>query len=393
MGIPSPIASPLLKLKQLSPELPLLEAVEELSNGSQACELLPPAVMDLKASYGGGRSPVIDSMMAPVDAKDSEASGTPRSKDSTEPPRDNESLETGSASSVSKTTTEAGFDSRTMSPSSPFGQQREVLQAKGVIKVDVSALVPISTYADPATSGSLMQLLCQIWRDGIAGMSITPCMGDDVGLDLLDCEYDVFWCFVKPQEDGTVLITPCTDAAACGVLVDTSGASLESTSETVGAPQRPSAGSYAPAWVYGTQWPYCVAPTTLVLGNLPEDLLQEDLIEVLDKEGFSGFYNFLYLPSEADTGRNAGYAIVNLLRHDCGLALAALMHGRSSWCGSRTSECQVTWSVPLQGLPQLIEHYRYHPACEDSVPEDMRPTFFSGGWPRPFPAEEMMPRY
>merc|ERR1719199_886048 len=111
-------------------------------------------------------------------------------------------------------------------------------------------------------------------------------------------------------------------------------------------------------WVYGAEWPFCVAPTTLMLSNLPTDLLQEDLIEVLDKEGFSGFYDFLYLALDPNTHRNLGHAIVNLTRHEYGLALSALMHGRTSWCGTITSECQVTWSIPLQGLSQLIEHYR-----------------------------------
>jgi len=123
----------------------------------------------------------------------------------------------------------------------------------------------------------------------------------------------------------------------------------------------------------------------MILSNLPRGLLQEDLIEILDKEGFSGFYDFLYLPSSAESGKNSGYAIVNLTRHEYGLSLSASMHGRTSWCGHKTHECQVTWSSSLQGLTQLLDHYRNHAASADCVAADMRPTFFSGGWPRPFP--------
>jgi len=392
MGIPSPIhaptASPLLKcqaahLKQLSPELPLLEAVEEVGNSSQACdELLPLAAMDLKTS--GGRLHAVKSTRTWADAN-SDASDSGDEQDgenSTDLPRDSESLESRSNSSVSKTHAEAMPPSPNPRTTSPSKLGADDLQAKGVIKAELSALVPSF---DVSANVVLAQLLCRLCQDGNGGMNIVPCMGDDLAAD---CEHEVFWCYVEPRQDGTILITPCTDAAACGVAVDASGSPLDAIAEIPGAPERPPQGSHAPMWVYGAKWPYSVAPTTLMLSNLPDDLLQEDLVEVLDKEGFSGFYDFLYLPSDPDFGRNLGYAIVNLTRHEYGLALSASMHGRTSWCGSVTPECQVTWSSTLQGISQLIEYYRNHPACHDNVPVEMRPTFFSGGWPRPFPPLE-----
>lgn len=247
------------------------------------------------------------------------------------------------------------------------------------MKMDVSTLVPFQEMG-MAAAGFLTQLLCEVWRDGQGGMSIVPCAGDDLAVD---CEHEVFWCYVTFQEDGSTLLTPCTDAQSCGVLEDANGVALDSESDVVGAPVRPPLGSHVPMWVYGAQWPYCAAPTTMILSSLPDELLQEDLVEILDKEGFSGFYDFLYLPREA--GRSLGYAIVNLTRHEHGLALSARMHGRTSWCGANTSECQVTWSMPLQGVTALTAHYRNHPACHEDVPLEMRPTFFSGGWPRAFP--------
>jgi hypothetical protein len=382
MGIPSPliapIASPSSKLKQLSPELPL-QAVQEIEDeAAKAYELLPPASIDLKASQG---LTSLKANSAWADCKDSEASDSGDEQDSksksTDLPRDNESMESPSTPRsepkeiVAKESPKA-FEPRVASTSRPG----DLLRAKGVSRVDASSLMPAGT--------SVVQMLCRIWRDGSTGMSVVPCMGDDIAEE---GEFEVFWCFMQPQMDGTALLQPCTDAAACGVTVDASGSSLDSVAEVVGAPERPPKDAYAPVWIYGAQWPHCAAPTTLMLSSLPTDLLQEDLIEILDKEGFSGFYDFLYLPSKPDQSRNQGFALVNLTRHEYGLALSAAMHGKTSWCGSITSSCQVSWSPSLQGLPELIKHYRNHPARHESVPEDMRPTFFSGGWPRPFPPE------
>jgi len=391
MGIPSPLnapsASPLLsqKLKQLSPEVPLLEAVEELADGSQAYDLLPPPSIALRP---------LESKTAPpwTDVNDvSDASGSSDERDdqckseSTDVPRDNESFDSRSNSSVSKSTTESSLQSDIVV--TPTCQTVDILQDKGVTKVAASALVPLSAvpeYAYAPAPPALTQMLCRLWYDELKCMSIIPCTGDEV---LADCKHDLFWCIVQPQRDGSILITPCSDAATCGVTVDASGSSLESDGcAEVGAPARPPPDAYAPMWVYGPQWPYCSAPTTLVLSGLPEDLTQDDVIEILDKEGFNGYYDFIYLPMNSDLAGNCGYVVVNMTRHEYGLALAALMQGKSSWCGMNSPQCQVTWSFSVQGRKQLAEQYRDTLVKKDSVPADMLPTFFSNGWPAPFPS-------
>lgn len=370
MGVPSPLngssASPLLqaKLKQLSPELPLLQSIEE-----QAIELLPPASMDLISSDGQLRKVRKWQDAESADEQDDD------SKDSTDLPHDSIcSFECQSSQELELLTKEC--QSRSIS--------EEDLQTKGVIQMDASALVELTGLHECV----LIQVLCQVWRDGYSGMTILPCHGDDV---TADCQNDVFWCYASLNQDGSVLITPCSDADVCGIVVDASGRPLEKDAglENEGGPTRPSPDAYAPTWVYGQQWPFCAAPTTLVLSNLPSDLLQEDLIEILDKENFNGFYDFVHLPMDDEGNLNSGYAIVNLTRHEYGLSLSALMHGRTSWCGTSSSPCQATWSIPLQGRKQLIEHYRDHPSNRDSVPCDMRPQFFSGGWPSPFPSPDV----
>jgi len=53
------------------------------------------------------------------------------------------------------------------------------------------------------------------------------------------------------------------------------------------------------------------APTTLIIQNLPYRLLQTQLADEIDRSGFLGKYDFLYMPSEYSTGRGKGFAFVN----------------------------------------------------------------------------------
>lgn len=261
----------------------------------------------------------------------------------------------------------------------------DVSRAKGGILGDACGSTPsclAGALCSTEAQGAVLQLLCRMWTDGSSGLMVAPCIGDDV---VANSDLGAFWCCAQTQPDGSVLLAPCTEASACGVKEDAAGLPLDHGDEVLGAPRRPPRGSYVPAWVYGATWPFCVAPTTLILSSLPDHLLQEDLIEILDKAGFGSFYDFIYLPMDPELQGNEGYAIVNLTRHDYGLALAALMYGRESWCGVSSPACQVTWSIPLQGITQLTEHYRDHPACRENVPMEMRPMYFDGGFPKAFP--------
>merc|ERR1719224_330458 len=41
-----------------------------------------------------------------------------------------------------------------------------------------------------------------------------------------------------------------------------------------------------------------VGPTTLMLRNVPNDLLRDTLCKIMNNQGLSGLYNFVYLPMD-----------------------------------------------------------------------------------------------
>jgi len=145
---------------------------------------------------------------------------------------------------------------------------------------------------------------------------------------------------------------------------------------------------FKPKWVYGSSWPFNHAPTTLILDSLPKSLTQEELMAVLDGNGFCGLYDFLFLPTNLKNGRNEGHAIVNFTRHSYGSSFAARIQGFQDW-GMTCSEdkpCEVRWSLPLQGLVEHVQSYRNHPCMHESVSQAFRPMIFDRGWKVPFPS-------
>eukprot|EP00931_Biecheleriopsis_adriatica_P062140 TRINITY_DN37417_c0_g1_i1.p1 TRINITY_DN37417_c0_g1~~TRINITY_DN37417_c0_g1_i1.p1 ORF type:complete len:382 (+),score=64.63 TRINITY_DN37417_c0_g1_i1:169-1314(+) len=155
------------------------------------------------------------------------------------------------------------------------------------------------------------------------------------------------------------------------------------------AEPRPPSGKplFRPKWHYGNSWPFNCAPTTLLIGNLPPELTQLQLLAVLDKLGFCGFYDFVFLPSDLKTGRHIAPAIVNLTRHSYAVTLATHMHEFKDWdVGDGALASTVKWSLPLQGLAEHIENYRNDDAMHDSVDDSLRPMLFMQGWRVEFPA-------
>jgi hypothetical protein len=125
---------------------------------------------------------------------------------------------------------------------------------------------------------------------------------------------------------------------------------------------------------------------TVMLRNIPNNYSRQALLELMDKQGFAGKYDFVYLPMDFNRNANLGYAFVNLVTAD---DVEAFWHtfDNFSWDGASKKICKVTWSSPCQGVDDHIERYRNSPLMHDSVPEEARPALFKNGqmieFPRP----------
>lgn len=233
---------------------------------------------------------------------------------------------------------------------------------------------------------SFVPMWCSIQGDGSGGVKITPCTSEDaVAAAHADGSATQLWCWIKYDNKGCAFVVPCTDRS--GLEADDC---LPSAAELACAPPPAPEGSFMPEWTYGPCWPFNAKPTTLLLDNLPVEVTQEGFLEVLDKEGFSGFYDFVFLETDPYTGKGNRAAVVNLIRHEYGLTLAARLHGRTCWGeGIITDGCEVQWASAQQGLEANVEQYRHHPANDLSMPEQFRPSVFSKGWPVPFPVAKL----
>jgi len=240
-------------------------------------------------------------------------------------------------------------------------------------------------------------------------------VGEEPPIPDIEGYCEKLWCWLQPADAHTgkpAMVVPFTDKAE--VEADAAGGSdlLDvalglSPSLDPDISPRPPKGGHEPAWSCGPCWPFNRRPTTLSVSGLPQDCTQEELLEILDREEFSGLYDFVYLPPadkvqlfdlEAMAGASESWAdcevekapaercaLINLTKHTHALALADRLHKKKSW-GGASGSCCVDWSLPCQSLAELIQVYRNVPGIRaPEGQEDILPQVFKEGWPVPLP--------
>ncbi|CAK0865556.1 unnamed protein product [Prorocentrum cordatum] len=145
----------------------------------------------------------------------------------------------------------------------------------------------------------------------------------------------------------------------------------------------------APAQGAGARGPPPAAPererTTVMVRNLPNNYSRVMLLELLDRLGFSGRFDFLYLPIDFKSGSSLGYSFVNLVDPGAVRAFWSRLDGFSDWDLPSRKVCSVGWTGPHQGLDAHIERYRNSPVMHPTVPDAYKPAVFEGGVRVPFP--------
>jgi hypothetical protein len=125
--------------------------------------------------------------------------------------------------------------------------------------------------------------------------------------------------------------------------------------------------------------------TTVIMRNIPNRFSQAVLAAVLDKQGFSGVYDLIYVPVDFATGVSFGYAFVNLISVDEAERFMTIFDG-FKWGGSSKKVCSVALCDDNESPSERVERYRNLPVMHSSVPDSFKPAMYLGGERVPFPA-------
>lgn len=128
-----------------------------------------------------------------------------------------------------------------------------------------------------------------------------------------------------------------------------------------------------------------LAPTTVMLRNIPNRYTQSMLLTLLESRHYDGLYDFVYLPMDFRNGVNLGYAFVNLVRHADALSFMQAFQGFSEWLVDSVKVCETSWAHPHQGLHEHVERYRNSPVMHPRMPDEYKPMVFYNGVRVPFP--------
>jgi len=125
-------------------------------------------------------------------------------------------------------------------------------------------------------------------------------------------------------------------------------------------------------------------PTSMMMRNIPNNYTRAKVLDLLDKEGFGGTFDFFYLPIDLKKKFGLGYAFINFVDHGIAAAFRQHFDGFSNWVATSGKVCQVTFSDRIQGLEAHVERYRNSAIMHPSVPEEFKPMIFQNGTPMPF---------
>jgi RNA recognition motif-containing protein len=125
--------------------------------------------------------------------------------------------------------------------------------------------------------------------------------------------------------------------------------------------------------------------TTIMMRDIPNLYCTDRLVDLFDLAGFSGRYDFVYLPMDFRTDMSLGYAFVDFVSNADAQRFMEVFDGFSSWMTPSPKVCRVSWAEPNQGLAEHVERYRNSPVMHENVPDGYKPRLYNQGVRVPFP--------
>jgi len=126
--------------------------------------------------------------------------------------------------------------------------------------------------------------------------------------------------------------------------------------------------------------------TTVMLRNMPNNYTRDMLLELVNSMGFTGCYDFAYLPVDFKSQAGLGYAFINFVSTAEAQRCFDCFEGFSGWKVPSEKVCTVTWGSPYQGLEAHIERYQNSPVMHHSIPDEWKPVLVHQGERIAFPA-------
>jgi hypothetical protein len=125
--------------------------------------------------------------------------------------------------------------------------------------------------------------------------------------------------------------------------------------------------------------------TTVMMRNIPFAYTCDSLIDLLESKGFSGWFDFVYVPIKRTEELGVGYGFVNLTSPERAAEFMLAFEGFNDWpSASSQTACTVQRSI-CQGLSENISRYRNSPFMRDDVPAFYKPVLLKEGVRVPFP--------
>lgn len=95
---------------------------------------------------------------------------------------------------------------------------------------------------------------------------------------------------------------------------------------------------------------------TVMMRNLPNKVTQQQLLSEMNESGFENTYDFLYLPIDADTNANRGYAFINFTTPE--MAMTFKMHFEGQKLSNfHSRKILSVMPATLQGFEANYAHY------------------------------------
>lgn len=113
--------------------------------------------------------------------------------------------------------------------------------------------------------------------------------------------------------------------------------------------------------------------TTLVIKMLPDEFDRDLLAESLNRLGFGGGFDFLYVPFDLWECVPFAYGFCNMRTHEGAVMLKETLHGHK-WPG-REKTCEVAWARS-QGYYENVEFFRNKSVNHPEIPQNMKPMIY-----------------